>query len=345
MNNRYIDMAAQSVPVEFEVVSETGEKKDSVICGNKKYELYDHALNWNDAKAFCESKNGKLAEVLSAEEQRAVEQLVKSGSYDYYWLGLTDQEKEGEFKWNSGNAVGYTNWDSGEPNNSAEGENYVMIYKSSGKWNDVLVYGGLNGRTGFVCESEAPKTYNISYYLNGGSNDSGNPASYTSDNPYLNLKNPVRSNYTFDGWYTTRTYSTRLTSSTKCESDLNLYAKWIPTQYTVQLDVNGGKTLSQSKYNATVETTGLALPTPERDGYTFTGWYNKITGGDKVSSISNVTQNITLYARWEKNPEPHVHEFATLVEEVKATCTEGGHATYRCECGSEKINLYSGNRT
>jgi hypothetical protein len=40
---------------------------------------------------------------------------------DAVWLGLTDSEAEGTFMWDdetSINTPGYTNWNSGEPNNS-----------------------------------------------------------------------------------------------------------------------------------------------------------------------------------------------------------------------------------
>lgn len=341
VNNRYANKAAKSEPVTFEVKEETGEKTASVICGKKRYELYDYSLDWDSAKEFCASRNGKLAEVANSEEQKAIEQLLAEGKYEYYWLGLTDCEKEGTFEWTSGTALSYSNWNTGEPSNSDGAENWVMIYKENGKWNDAIKWGGLGGHTGFICETEAPKRYSISYHLNGGVNDGSNPVSYTSDNPYLSLKNPTKSNYTFDGWYTSSTYAAKLTSSTKCDGNLNLYAKWTPTPYTVQLDVNGGNQLSQSKYTATVETTGMSLPAPVWDGYTFTGWYTQKIGGDKVSSLNYVTQNMTLYARWEKNPEPHVHSYKTLVENINATCTSDGHITYRCDCGDEKTTYTS----
>lgn len=44
------------------------------------------------------------------------------------------------------------------------------------------------------------------------------------------------------------------------------------------------------------------LPTPERSGYTFLGWYTQLSGGQKVTPNTIVTQEQehTLYARWSK---------------------------------------------
>ena len=43
------------------------------------------------------------------------------------------------------------------------------------------------------------------------------------------------------------------------------------------------------------------LPTPTKSGYTFLGWYTKITGGVKVESTTTVTnaKDHALYARWQ----------------------------------------------
>ena len=45
--------------------------------------------------------------------------------------------------------------------------------------------------------------YSVSYELNSGTNDSGNPTSYTILDSTIALLNPTRSHYTFGGWYTT----------------------------------------------------------------------------------------------------------------------------------------------
>lgn len=44
------------------------------------------------------------------------------------------------------------------------------------------------------------------------------------------------------------------------------------------------------------------LPAPERDGYTFKGWYTARDGGTGVTRDTEVRGDMTVYARWEKDP-------------------------------------------
>ena len=70
------------------------------------------------------------------------------------------------------------------------------------------------------------------------------------------------------------------------------------TEYTVTLnatDVTGyPKTMTYSG-------TALTLPTPEKTGYTFDGWYTKAEGGDKVNNPYTPTTDTPLYAHWNIN--------------------------------------------
>lgn len=67
----------------------------------------------------------------------------------------------------------------------------------------------------------------------------------------------------------------------------------------VKLDANGGKAV-----NAITVKEGEAvpsLPDTTREGFTFDGWYTAADGGDKVTSLENVTDDTTLYAHWVAN--------------------------------------------
>ena len=70
--------------------------------------------------------------------------------------------------------------------------------------------------------------------------------------------------------------------------------------YYLNFNANGGYVDTHSKpvtYNKSYGT----LPTPVRDGYTFSGWYN--TDGKKVNSstVHNEKNDIELIAHWQKN--------------------------------------------
>lgn len=114
---------------------------------------------------------------------------------------------------------------------------------------------------------------------------------------------PVRTGYTFDGWFADTTYTSdkQVTADTVCTSSHNrVYAKWTAKEYTVSFDANGGDAVS-STLTATYDSTYGTLPTPSKEGYGFAGWYTptgvKVETGDKVL----ITENTLLTARWNAN--------------------------------------------
>ncbi|MDD6659764.1 MAG: InlB B-repeat-containing protein [Eubacteriales bacterium] len=70
--------------------------------------------------------------------------------------------------------------------------------------------------------------------------------------------------------------------------------------YYLNFNANGGYVDTHSK-PVTYNTSYGTLPTPVRDGYTFSGWYN--TDGQKVNSstVHNEKNDIELIAHWQKN--------------------------------------------
>lgn len=75
-----------------------------------------------------------------------------------------------------------------------------------------------------------------------------------------------------------------------------------PNTYTIYFSPNGGD-IDKDNYDYPLDESFGTLPTPEREGYTFIGWFTNEVGGEKVTedSINSVDHNQTLYARWEAN--------------------------------------------
>ena len=70
------------------------------------------------------------------------------------------------------------------------------------------------------------------------------------------------------------------------------------TRYTVKFDTNGGSSVSSATVTKNAK---VAEPnTPEKDGYTFGGWY---TDKEFADFESKVTKNVTLYAKWDKHDD------------------------------------------
>lgn len=107
------------------------------------YYLYEFAdtdstFTWDAAREFCESKNGYLATITSKEEDEFLFAYMKSRGRSNAYFGLNDAEEEGNWVWANGEALTYTNWHSGEPNNQNRNEDYGMYDSNygNGTWND-----------------------------------------------------------------------------------------------------------------------------------------------------------------------------------------------------------------
>ena len=101
-------------------------------------------------------------------------------------------------------------------------------------------------------------------------------------------ENPIRTGYTFEGW------DAEIPATMPAESR-TLTAQWTANRYTVTFDTNGGSKCDS--VTVTYDQPYGTLPTPKKEGYTFTGWYD----GDTL--IYNTTTyrtdgNKTLTAHW-----------------------------------------------
>lgn len=142
--------------------------------------------------------------------------------------------------------------------------------------------------------------YNIEYVLNGGTNHENNPYVYTVTSDVA-LYTPVKSGYTFKGWYSDSGYQNQVTKIDKGSTgNRTLFAKWEISQYVVTFNSNGGSTVAKKTVN---QGNIVSKPTnPIKTGYTFAGWY-KDESLKTVWNFSNdkVTGNNTLYAKWVIN--------------------------------------------
>lgn len=97
----------------------------------KYYALSSATATWANADLACRNAGGHLATVSNAAENSF---LTTISGGNTVWIGYTDQSEEGNFRWVTGENVVYTNWNSGEPNNSSN-EDYTEL-NTSGGWND-----------------------------------------------------------------------------------------------------------------------------------------------------------------------------------------------------------------
>ncbi len=110
--------------------------------GHAYVTLVEGISDWHNAKEICERMGGHLATITSEGEQNAVFNLANmSDPNDLWWLGASDEETEGTWKWVTGESFSYTNWNTNQPDNAVirthEGEDYLHMYGDNGKWNDI----------------------------------------------------------------------------------------------------------------------------------------------------------------------------------------------------------------
>ena len=108
---------------------------DTLSYRGNQYVLTSTAKTWAQAQAEAESLGGNLVTLNAAAEEAWVKQNF--GTQKQFWIGLSDAAEEGQFAWASGEALTYTNWASGEPNDANAGEDFAVMNAGQNlKWND-----------------------------------------------------------------------------------------------------------------------------------------------------------------------------------------------------------------
>ena len=131
----------------------------------------------------------------------------------------------------------------------------------------------------------------ITFDPNGGTLNAGDETKTVQHNgTYGEMPTPIRSGYHFDGWYTEKNGGSKVdanTSVTTKEAHM-LYAHWSEAKFNITLDPNGG-TLANTTYEVTYNSPYGELPTPNRAGYDFDGWFTEKDDGTKVEASTVVT--------------------------------------------------------
>ena len=155
--------------------------------------------------------------------------------------------------------------------------------------------------------------YIVTFESNGGSNvESKQTVGYVA-----RPTDPTKDNYEFAGWYTDAELTNEFNFNDKIDENITLYAKWVTPEtqpednpgeatgdnpgsqatvtYTVKFESNGGSIVSDK---TTVDGMITAPTNPEREHYNFEGWYQDVELTIPFDFNSNITSNITLYAKW-----------------------------------------------
>uniref|UniRef100_A0A8C6U8H7 C-type lectin domain-containing protein n=1 Tax=Neogobius melanostomus TaxID=47308 RepID=A0A8C6U8H7_9GOBI len=92
-------------------------------------------LSWKNSRQYCLDRGADLIIINSPEEQ---EFAMTFGERS--WIGLTDAQQEGVWRWVDGSPLTTSFWFPDEPNNDKGNEDCVEVIRSKAKhanWNDL----------------------------------------------------------------------------------------------------------------------------------------------------------------------------------------------------------------
>lgn len=150
-------------------------------------------------------------------------------------------------------------------------------------------------------------TYNVSFESNGGS--ALEALSVLNGKSFAQPNDPVREGFVFVGWYVDNEFKAPFAfQADPVTSDITLYARWSEEllggmEYTVEFDAN-----YEEAENPTAMTTSggklFGLPTVDREGYEFKGWWvsekeNREQLSYRYEAGMMLEANTTLYALWQ----------------------------------------------
>lgn len=175
-------------------------------------------------------------------------------------------------------------------------------------------------------------SYKISYNANGGSGAPSAQTKWKNQTLTLSSTKPTRSGYTFFGWGTSTTDTSKDYSaggSYTANAAATLYAIWSKT-ITLTYNANGGSGAPNSQsatiYNATTNNTfTLSSTKPSKSGCTFVGWSTNASATSASYSAGGsitLTASDTLYAVWKTAyVSPKISSYSVN------RCTSGGTAS------------------
>ncbi|MCL2632118.1 MAG: InlB B-repeat-containing protein, partial [Coriobacteriia bacterium] len=191
------------------------------------------------------------------------------------------------------------------------GYNFIgWAYDPSATTPDFALDGGAFDPAGFeITEStelyavwQARSDILVTFNANGGTAAAPASKEVTYDAAYGTLATTTRVGYVFNGWFTSATGGTQVTTATivKNADDHTLYAQWTAIPYTVSVVNSYAATTGAGTYNIG-NTVTIAAGT--RAGYTFTGWTVNAGGASLASNAATTSftmpaANVTVTANW-----------------------------------------------
>ncbi|XP_071792630.1 C-type lectin LmsL-like [Asterias amurensis] len=146
---------------------------DATILNRADYTIISEERTWSAARDYCRSVGKELAILETKEELEFIQQLLRDPAvHQNHWLGASDLEKEGSFKWLDWSDLpsDSTMWGTNQPDNYAGKEHCVHVHtkRTNGSF---LTDKVCSKKFKSICEQGScpAKTFSITkgYHLHG----------------------------------------------------------------------------------------------------------------------------------------------------------------------------------
>ena len=143
--------------------------------------------------------------------------------------------------------------------------------------------------------------FTITFNMHGGSPqissqtvDSGGLATHP-------LSDPIRTGFTFRGWFTTANGNVRFNFDAPTTSNRTAHAQWDVNRFTINFVMQGGTPQAPNRAANSGETVPRPTPNPTREGHTFVNWFTSADGTELFNFSTPPNANRTAFAQWEIN--------------------------------------------
>ncbi|XP_076816222.1 uncharacterized protein LOC143462076 isoform X1 [Clavelina lepadiformis] len=129
----------------------------AVFYRSKYYWFVDTATDYLSAQLDCQSDNGNLVSVIDPNIHTFLASAVDyTGSPSKWWIGLSDRQETGDWRWESGLSFEYEQWEPSKSKSNASYDCAVISKAYEYQWESI---SDCNGETApYICESAASTT-------------------------------------------------------------------------------------------------------------------------------------------------------------------------------------------
>lgn len=156
-------------------------------------------------------------------------------------------------------------------------------------------------------DTPSKDTYVVTFVLNyDGAENEKFTQTVVDGETVVKPEEPSRENYIFDGWYTEADGDNLFDFTSAVNSNLTLYAHWFDssltnTTYNVTFLLNDGSVGAYEMQNVIANRRAVEPTPPEKEQFTFTGWYTEPQCINKFNFSQKIKANLSIYAGWKMN--------------------------------------------